>query len=154
MVCDHPRRREMGGRKSRCRTAALDPVMDRRAIVPPTVPLPAGADCSAVRSAFVGDSEILAHNAACNTIAASVPRRSGVYTVHFANGEKYHGMSRVNMHSRIHRHMRNNPDVVRVTHRQMPARKAVTFERRLIRASTFAGVRLRNSVRYGARNGT
>lgn len=49
---------------------------------------------------------IVVHNSSCSIAAHNVPKRRGLYVIHFANGEKYVGISK-NIHKRIHQHFQS-----------------------------------------------
>lgn len=50
--------------------------------------------------------EVLSHNAKCPDISKHVPRKSGVYVIHYRDGTKYVGSAMTNMRSRVNKHIR------------------------------------------------
>jgi len=96
----------------------------------------------------VDDANIIVHNASCSIAAHAVPKKGGVYVIHFNDGTKYVGMSK-NMHKRVHQHFTSPFSAVRRARKQYAdisridsyqytgrfnPRRVNAFERNLIRA--------------------
>ncbi|WP_264031020.1 polymorphic toxin-type HINT domain-containing protein [Cellulosimicrobium sp. SH8] len=54
------------------------------------------------------EQDQLVHNAACSILSRHVPRKPGVYTIHYKDGKKYVGSSISNMRSRVNAHIRDS----------------------------------------------